>query len=120
METNLATFMAPEATMGYHSAISLEEDLQRLAAARPDIAERQRIGTSVENRPIWALRLGERRGSDRKVLLLGCHRAREWMAVEAPYLLAAHLVHNADQEPVKQWLSMGEIWVTPMVNPDGH
>jgi carboxypeptidase T len=37
-----------------------------------------------------------------------------------PYLLAEHLVTNASTDSVQQWLQKGEIWVAPMVNPDGH
>ena len=51
---------------------------------------------------------------------MGCHHAREWIAIEVPYLLAAYLVSHADQDSVQQWLTQGEIWVVPMVNPDGH
>jgi carboxypeptidase T len=116
----LSTFATDEATAGYHSAETLENDLRRLAENNPDIAELREIGRSVENRPIWALRVGERRGSSLKMVFLGCHHAREWIAVEVPYLLAEHLVDNATADPVKQWLQQGEIWVAPMVNPDGH
>lgn len=108
------------AASGYHTAASLEADLRALAQAHPELAELQRIGTSVEGRPIWALRLGDRRGADTRIALLGCHHAREWISVEVPYLLAADLLANADADPVQRWLTEGEIWVAPMVNPDGH
>lgn len=116
----LSTFATAEAIAGYHSAASLEQDMRQLANSQPDIVELREIGRSVENRPIWALRIGERRGSTRKVCFLGCHHAREWVAVEVPYRLAEYLVQHASQNPVRQWLSQGEIWVAPMVNPDGH
>jgi carboxypeptidase T len=116
----LSTFATAEAIAGYHSAASLEQDMRQLANSQPDIVELREIGRSVENRPIWALRIGERRGSTRKVCFLGCHHAREWVAVEVPYRLAEYLVQQASQNPVRQWLSQGEIWVAPMVNPDGH
>lgn len=119
-ETFLSIFATDEAVAGYHSVETLEADLRRLAEDNPDVAELHEIGRSVENRPIWALRLGERRGSTLKMLFLGCHHAREWIAVEVPYLLAEHLVTNATTDPVQQWLQKGEIWVAPMVNPDGH
>ncbi|MGH8910029.1 MAG: M14 family metallopeptidase [Egibacteraceae bacterium] len=119
-QAHLSAFETAEATVGYHSAESLERDLRELAERAPEVAELHEIGRSVENRPIWALRLGERRESSRKVLLLGCHHAREWLAVEVPYLLAAYLVDNAGKDPVAEWLGKGEIWVAPMVNPDGH
>lgn len=107
-------------TMTYHSAETLENDLRALADGAPEIAQLLQIGQSVEGRPIWALRIGDRRGSDRKLLFMGCHHAREWIAVEVPYLLAEHLIKHADTSPIKDWLSAGEVWVAPMVNPDGH
>ena len=119
-ERFLSTFATAEALAGYHSVQTLEQELKTLAASRPEIVELQEIGRSVEGRTIWALRIGERKGSARKLLFMGCHHAREWIAVEVPFLLADHLVKNASQDPVKQWLSQGEIWVAPMVNPDGH
>lgn len=119
-ESYLSAFATDEAVAGYHSVETLEADLRRLAQDNPDIAELREIGRSVENRPIWALRLGERRDSTLKMVFLGCHHAREWIAVEVPYLLAEHLVTNATTDPVQQWLQKGEIWVAPMVNPDGH
>jgi carboxypeptidase T len=119
-EAYLSTFATTAAVDGYHSAASLEQDMRQLADSQPDIAELREIGRSVENRPIWALRIGERRGGTRKVCFLGCHHAREWLAVEVPYRLAAYLLEHASQNPVRQWLSQGEIWVAPMVNPDGH
>jgi carboxypeptidase T len=119
-ETHLATFATAEAIAAYHSAETLEQDLRQLSESQPEIAELREIGRSLENRPIWALRIGERRGSEHKLLFMGCHHAREWVSVEVPYLLAEHLVKNASQTPVRDWLQRGEIWVAPMVNPDGH
>jgi carboxypeptidase T len=119
-DTYLSTFATEEAIAGYHSAASLEQDMRQLAASQPHIVELRELGRSVENRPIWALRIGERRGSTRKILFLGCHHAREWLAVEVPYRLAEYVVTHANQNPIQQWLTEGEIWVAPMVNPDGH
>jgi len=119
-ETFLSTFATDEATAGYHSAQSLEHDLRQLAADHSDIAELQEIGRSVENRPLWALRIGVGGANSRKLAFLGCHHAREWISVEVPYLLAEHLLDNAHTDPVQQWLQTGQIWVAPMVNPDGH
>ncbi len=117
---HLSAFATAEAAAGYHSAASLEDDLRQLAQARPDIAELRRIGQSVEGRPIHVLRIGDRRGGTPKVLFMGCHHAREWIAVEVPFLLAKELVERADEPQVAGWLSRGEVWVAPMVNPDGH
>jgi carboxypeptidase T len=117
----LDAFATDENTAAYHSVATLEQDLRRLAGDHPEIAELREIGRSVENRPIWALRIGERRaGTTRKLLFMGCHHAREWIAVEVPYLLAEHLLTHSGEAPIRDWLSQGELWVAPMVNPDGH
>ena len=120
LEPYLSAFATDAATTGYHSVASLEEDMRRLAEEHPEIAELHQIGRSVEGRPLWALRIGERRDSTRKVAFLGCHHAREWLAVEVPYLVAEHLLENSSSDPVQRWLQQGEVWVAPMVNPDGH
>src|SRR4029453_6947138 len=88
--TYLSTFETAEATAGYHSAEQLEQDLRALAEQHPDVEELPEIGRSLENRPLWALRLGDRHGTDRKVLLLGCYHAREGISVEVPYFLCGH------------------------------
>jgi carboxypeptidase T len=119
-QTHVARFATAEAIAAYHSAETLEQDLRQLAESQPEIAELREIGRSLEDRPIWALRIGERRASEHKLLFMGCHHAREWVSVEVPYLLAEHLVKNASQTPVRDRLQRGEIWVAPMVNPDGH
>ena len=49
---HLSTFATDEAIAGYHSAAGLEQDLRRLAEARPDIAEIKEIGRSIEDRAI--------------------------------------------------------------------
>jgi carboxypeptidase T len=120
----LETHFTAEAIEGYHSPESLNDDMSSLAAAHPDLAELQTFGTSVEGRPMLALRLGTRTGSGAKsgpkVLLLGCHHAREWLSVEVPFLVARHLLENAGDPEIGGWLASGEIWVAPMVNPDGH
>jgi carboxypeptidase T len=120
VSSHLSAFASAEATAGYHSAASLEEDLRQLAEARPDIAELRQIGRSIEGRPIHVLRIGPRRDGAPAVLFMGCHHAREWIAVEVPFLLAKELVQRADEPEIAGWLSRGEVWVAPMVNPDGH
>lgn len=119
-ERHLAAFATDEALAGYHSAATLEQDLRHLVEQEPELAELREIGRSVEDRPIWALRIGERRGSTDKLLFLGCHHAREWISVEVAYRLAEHLVASANAAPVRDWLQRAELWVAPMVNPDGH
>jgi carboxypeptidase T len=108
------------ALTGYHSPESLNDDLSDLARRYSNLAELRTIGSSVQNRPIQVLRLGERRNSKHKVLIVGCHHAREWISVEVPFLLAQHMLENAQDAEIASWFAGSEIWIAPMVNPDGH
>jgi carboxypeptidase T len=62
----------------------------------------------------------ERDDGEPGVLILGCHHAREWISVDVPLLLARYLAENAASDPtVRSLLARGEIWIVPLVNPDG-
>jgi carboxypeptidase T len=71
IEPYLSSFATEAAATGYHTVASLEQDLRQLAERHPEIAELHEFGRSIEDRPLWALRIGERRGSDPKVGFFG-------------------------------------------------
>ena len=83
------------------------------------------VGKSAEGRDLLALKLGK--GASHKVLVLGCHHAREWISVEMAYYIAEYLITayvdpptNDKEKRIKHLLMNREIWFVPMVNPDGH
>jgi carboxypeptidase T len=52
---------------------------------------------------------------------MGCHHAREWISVDVPFLLAKYLLeHYASDPQVANRVNAAEIWIVPMLNPDGH
>lgn len=74
-----------------------------------------------------------------KVLIVGCHHAREWISVEIPYLVAEYLIEKYDSNPavpanetaapgtvngqaqrIKHLVGNREIWFVPMLNAEGH
>jgi parallel beta-helix repeat protein len=81
------------------------------------------IGSSVEGREIWAVKISDNPDLDEdeaEILFVGCHHAREWIAVEVPYRLAQHLVSNYGSDPeITHLVDNSEIWIVPIVNPDG-
>src|SRR5690606_24982078 len=53
-------------------------------------------------------------------LLLGCHHAREHLSVEVPLKAAQYLARNYATNPrIKELLDTREVWIVPMINPDG-
>ena len=116
---------------------SLRNDMARL---REDGAAKgivdpgyTKIGASVHGKELLALKVGK--GEKHKVLVVGCHHAREWISVEVPFLIAKYLIDNytdapsardddevtlAEKKRIKHLLDNRQIWFVPMVNPDGH
>jgi carboxypeptidase T len=111
---------------GYHSYDEMVADLQGLASAHPDRASLVSIGKTEEGRDLWALKISSGQGTtdtSRRpgVVFTGAHHAREWASMEVPLALAEDLVNNYDSNPdVKRRVDSAEIWVLPMVNPDGY
>ncbi len=107
----------------YHSYKELEADLQALERSFPGLAKVYTLGTSLEGRNIYALKISDYVSLDEdepEVLFLGCHHAREWISVEVPYLLAKYLLENSAADPaVRRLVNESEIWIVPLVNPDG-
>ncbi len=107
----------------YHSYKELEADLAGLQAAYPNLAKLYTIGTSLEKRSIYALKISDNVSLDEEeaeVLFLGCHHAREWISVEIPYLVGKYLLENYDTNAeVRRLVNQSEVWVVPLVNPDG-
>ncbi|MFN0132528.1 MAG: M14 family zinc carboxypeptidase [Phycisphaerales bacterium] len=100
--------------------------INTLIALRPELASRQIIGLSVEQRPIWALRissaaLGQGRGCKPAMLVHSCQHAREWISVMASMYVADTLVRNYGTDPaITQLVDHGEWLIVPVNNPDGY
>lgn len=108
----------------YHTVAETHAALQALVAAHPTLAMMDTIGTSIEGRPIEALRISDNVGvpeGEPEALVVGCHHARELMSVELPLYVATRLLDGYGSDPVITALVNGrDIWVVPMLNPDGH
>ncbi|MBD3415115.1 MAG: hypothetical protein GF421_11875, partial [Candidatus Aminicenantes bacterium] len=118
------TFSAQGGINGdYHSYLELEKDLLLLESSYPQLAKLEVIGTSLENRNIYALKISDQvhqQENEARVIFLGCHHAREWISVEVPYLLGQHLLENYASDPdIKNLIDRSEVWIVPLVNPDG-
>jgi len=107
----------------YHSYKELEADLKSLENAHPSIVDLHTIGTSLEDRNIYAVKISDNVDRDEEeagVLFLGCHHAREWISVEVPFLLARWLAEGYEGNPaIRELVDRSEIWIVPLLNPDG-
>lgn len=107
----------------YHTYEEAKAELTDLATRFPGIASMQSLGKSVEGRDIIALKItGTAPAPHGKpvFLFMGCHHAREWISVEVPLAIAKNFVEGyATDAGLKALVDSREIWICPMVNPDG-
>lgn len=110
--------------LSYKNVEMVEALLRGYQAKYPDISTMVELGRSHQGRPIWALKISDNPEADEPepaVLLNGSHHASELLSVEYPLDAAAHLLENYGRDrQVKRWVDDLEIWVVPMVNPDGN
>jgi hypothetical protein len=81
------------------------------------------IGASGEGRPILAAKVGTPADDPSlpDVLFLGTYHAREWAATEMARRLLVWLADSLPQQPGgAALLASRDVWVIPVVNPDGY
>lgn len=108
----------------YHNFAETVAELRAIAAKAPDIASLFSIGKTTQGRDIWALRLcpdAKGAAASRKpgIVFMGMHHAREHLSNEVPLLLAKRLVESRQDPEVARLLAGRDVYVIPMINPDG-
>ncbi|MCU0612845.1 MAG: carboxypeptidase regulatory-like domain-containing protein [Candidatus Eisenbacteria bacterium] len=107
----------------YHSYAELTTDLQLLASTHPSICRLHNLGSSVQGRTIWGLEITDNADTDElepEVRLIGAHHGNETISVEVPLGIAHYLLENYGGIPqVTALVDEREIWIIPMMNPDG-
>ncbi|NUM87731.1 MAG: zinc carboxypeptidase [Bdellovibrionales bacterium] len=116
----------PGEDSAYHDYQELMAEIDRLVNLKPDLVKAFSIGRSVEGRGIWALRLNPHAQTAQEpsglpaIIFMGGHHAREHLSVETPLNLAKYLIENYGTDAtVTDLLGRREVWIIPMVNPDG-
>lgn len=113
----------------YHTVEETVAELQAVAQKHPQIASLHDIGDTWEktqgkaNRDIWAMHITGQGIAEQKpgIVFLGNHHARELVTVEIPLMLINLLTENYGKDPeITRLLDTRDIWIVPMVNPDGH
>ena len=105
------------ALAGFRSYQSLIDRLSLSALQRSDFS-RMQVGSSLNNRPIYAFRFGT---TDNVAMLQsGGMHAREWASPEAVTGIAEQLMAAADDGGIESYLrDNSSIILIPVLNPDG-
>jgi hypothetical protein len=127
--TDLRAPVVQATTYAYHNYTEIKNRLIAIAAQHPDISMLYDIGDSWEttqglaDRDILALKISDNVAVDEdepEVLIDGLHHAREWTASEIALALAINLTDGYHNDTRISWLvDNREIWIVPVVNPDG-
>jgi len=100
----------------YKSPEQVASLLIALHEAHPERTALHELGRSHQGRPILALRLTDPSIPQRakpSVLLCGAHHGDELLTVEYAFDAIDKVLEN------ERWLSTLDVWVVPVVNPDG-
>jgi len=101
------------------------ERMERLAMQHPELISLEVIGSSTTlGLPIYALRISDNpqiEEDESSILFSGLHHAREPMGTLMCLRIAEWLAANYWVRPgIKRLVDELEIWVVPVVNPDGY
>ena len=107
----------------YHNYPEVEAAIDAAVAAHPTIIEKLSIGKSYQGRDIWAVKISDNVATDEdepEILFDGLHHAREHLAVEQALAVMRWLTDGYGSDPrITRLVDRREIWIIPMVNPDG-
>ena len=110
----------------YHDFTGMNAALNALHEKFPNQTRLQSIGKSWEGRDLIALHISSmpsdlESGHSMKpgVVFMGAHHAREHLSSEIPRMLGEFLLEHQREQKISTLISTRDIWIIPMVNPDG-
>jgi carboxypeptidase T len=104
---------------GYHDWQSTCSELKQLGIDCPR-TEYAPIGTTFQKREIPSLMVNFGLPGRRKIIVVGCHHAKEWISVEVPLAFARKIASGATSTDEGRLLDGYSFVFVPMLNPDGH
>lgn len=124
--TALATAAEADFPTGYtahHTYTELRAELRALAAAHPGIVELRGLGRSHEGRKLFVVKISDNVATDEdepEVYVDGGIHGHEHLATEQAVALMHWLVDGYGTDArATAIVDSTEIWIAPMVNPDG-
>ena len=118
------TFEFPRGDEKFHTYKEVTDTLKKYARDFPKIASLQSIGTTLQGRSMWALKITHQKNLLKEkapgIIFMGTHHAREHLSTEVPMGLIKHLLsHYEKDSAIKNLIDSREIIIVPMINPDG-
>jgi len=116
--------LPPGAMGGYYTYTEMVNKIDQLVSLYPALVQKINIGTSIEGRTIWAVKISDNVSTDEaepEVLFTALQHAREAITGTSMIFFMQYLCQNyASNVSVQEVVNSREIWVVPCVNPDGY
>lgn len=114
-----------DVSSGYKKPSDIEPILKQFETDYPQLAKVHNIGRSNDGRDIFAIQITDFTLvplEEKAVFLVDAmHHARELMTPEIALDVVEQLTHGyATDTQIRTWLARTEVWVIPMLNPDGN
>lgn len=109
----------------YHTYQELTDELHSLQMNHSDIMALSSLGKTYEGRDLWMVKLSDNvevEESEPGVLFMGAHHGNEWPGVEICLFFIRYMVEqyeNSSASEVREAVNTTQIFLIPMVNPDG-
>lgn len=110
---------------GYLTFAEVVTELDNMRALYPNlITVRQSLGTSIEGRDLWMVKISDNPDTDEdemEVLYSGLHHAREPQSMTTVIYFMWYVLENYGTDPtVTNLVDNRELYFVPVVNPDGY
>jgi hypothetical protein len=103
---------------GYSSAEDMVSQLYTLSTEYPDLVSVHQLGSSINERPIIALRISRSEDPILSWRILGAHHGDELSSAAVTYQFAEAILDKSDST-LSSWFDKHAIWIVPHINPDG-
>jgi hypothetical protein len=108
---------------GYHTYATVTSDLQAYASYAPSITQLVSIGKSVNNRDLWALKITDNptvQEDEPEFAYLSTMHGNEPVGTEMSlYFINDLLTGYGSNTTYTNLINTTEIWIIPLINPDG-
>nr|P39041.1 RecName: Full=Zinc carboxypeptidase; Flags: Precursor [Saccharothrix mutabilis subsp. capreolus]AAA73397.1 carboxypeptidase [Saccharothrix mutabilis subsp. capreolus] len=113
----------PSGYTGYHNFQETVTELNQTVTDHPNLVRLSSVGKSYQGRDLWMLKLSDNPAVDENEpeVLFTCNmHAREHLTVEMCLRIIKQYTDGYATNPtIKNLVDSREIWIIPMVNPDG-
>lgn len=127
VDAERASLLIPRGVGDYFDDYRRYEDMKQfiddLVADNPALASRLTVGSSLEGREIFAIRIGPGGGAAGKpaVVFNAMQHAREWISGTTATYLANELLEGYGVDPrITAALDAVDVYIVPVTNPDGY